>query len=336
MTTCPECRSTTRRLPPPPTVEAIARYEANASSASTAGASDASEGAAQVVFLPLEKRTRRGAVDNFFSHLLFAVAALWSADLDINGHNPLIYTLAVLFSMQYLYLAIRTPRRTKQVALDPLEQERLSVPLKEICGIAGCAVPAVMVREGVIAAGVYQKNGRWILIISKGFVDFVDDDQLRSILAHEVAHIVNDDYAAALRSARLSLLPVLAVGLFFIFHENGSNNIPAAVAMLPPAIKLSQLLTGPFGRHREANADIEGVKLIGDADAMVGALEAVYVYTKSLRREFYGPPPLSWLLIPFSLRRTTHPSLQRRIANIRAMNAAASTTLRSDSTATGG
>lgn len=206
----------------------------------------------------------------------------------------MLYACAVFFALQPLSVALRVGPRAKQTSLDMATQARIATPLKELCATAVCDIPTVRARWGLIAVGVLLQKSRWILLLSREFDNVVSDDELRFVLAHEVAHIIHDDYAATRRTAQLTTVIILSVGFIIIFRNDSWNSIPVFRDMLAPAIVLVQLLVGPVTRRRETRADVGGVKFNGDLDVAVRSLRAVYAFVVKTRREFFGPSALSW------------------------------------------
>jgi Zn-dependent protease with chaperone function len=91
------------------------------------------------------------------------------------------------------------------------------------------------------------------------------------------------------------------------------------IVFFVPFIRVVTLLLGFTNRWRETRADVAGVALTQNPDAMIRGLQLVYGLVEENRKQIYGPAPLRWALIPFSIRATTHPSLAERIARLRAI-----------------
>jgi predicted Zn-dependent protease len=133
------------------------------------------------------------------------------------------------------------------------------------------------------------------IVVTRGLLDDVDDDELSFVLAHELAHLGNRDNLRTMGRA-----VVLGVALAVVGLEAG------------PSLQLGEatgrLSLVRFGRGRERAADAEAVRRLiehgGDGAAAVRLLERLH------ERETRGDRLLAWL--------ATHPLGEERIAAARA------------------
>jgi heat shock protein HtpX len=100
-------------------------------------------------------------------------------------------------------------------------------------------------------------------------------DEIAGILAHEVAHIRNNDiwtmsWAAALhRSIEWTSL----AGLALLRAQHGCMAVsPSLAALLRAAPSIAQLLCLALSRTRELDADATALELTGDWQALIAAL----------------------------------------------------------------
>jgi heat shock protein HtpX len=126
------------------------------------------------------------------------------------------------------------------------------------------------------------------IILTEGLLRRMTRDEVAGILAHEVAHIRNNDiwtmgWAGALHRAieRTSLM-----GLALLRAERSSTaaNRPLA-ALLRAAPSIAELLRLALSRTRELDADATALELTGDWQALVAALD-------KLERHHAGSPAL--------------------------------------------
>jgi Zn-dependent protease with chaperone function len=111
----------------------------------------------------------------------------------------------------------------------------------------------------------------------------------------------------------LGLVPVFTIG------KSSWIAVFMLIVFFVPFIRVVTLLLGFTNRWRETRADVAGVALTQNPDAMIRGLQLVYGLVEENRKQIYGRAPLRWALIPFSIRATTHPSLAERIARLRAI-----------------
>jgi Zn-dependent protease with chaperone function len=131
-------------------------------------------------------------------------------------------------------------------------------------------------------------------------------EEITAILAHEVAHL--EHYTPRLR--RLSLISVVTTAVFVFLGAIGDTiwiDLPTWMPLLSIAVVIGGLaMRAQRLRPKETEADLRAVDLCGNAEALVSGLTHIYTVNHVPRR--------------WSARteeRATHPSLAKRIADIR-------------------
>jgi len=211
----------------------------------------------------------------------------------------------------------RTILRARPVA-DPLLLERFHGLVAQ-CGIPVPRFEYVEMRGGVLANALALPSlRRSAVLFTDTLLSRLTADETVAICAHELAHLEHYD------RRRLRRLAVLSYGL-----------IATAAATAP----LDRLLFGAYrgagmliwpvamlvalairGRHRQRNetvSDARAVELTGNAEAVASGLTALYVLARVPRRWDQRRE-----------RNATHPSLARRLRDIRAAAAAPAPELR--------
>src|SRR5260221_3737649 len=127
------------------------------------------------------------------------------------------------------------------------------------------------------------------IILTEGLLRRMTRDEIAGILAHEVAHIRNNDiwtmgWAAALhRSIEWTSL----TGLALLRAQHGGMELSRPLAaLLRAAPSIAQLLRLALSRARELDADATALELTGDWQALIAALD-------KLERHHAGLPVLS-------------------------------------------
>jgi len=131
-------------------------------------------------------------------------------------------------------------------------------------------------------------------------------EEITAILAHEVAHL--EHYTP--RLPRLSVIGVATIAVFVVVGAIGDRiwiDLPSWL----PLISIAAVIAGLALRARrmqpkETEADLRAVDLCGNAEALISGLTQVYTVNHIPRR---------WSAQ--TEERATHPSLARRIADIR-------------------
>jgi heat shock protein HtpX len=150
------------------------------------------------------------------------------------------------------------------------------------------------------------------IILTEGLLRRMTRDEIAGILAHEVAHICNNDiwtmgWAAVLhRSIEWTSL----TGLALLRAQHGGMELSRPLAaLLRAAPSIAQLLRLALSRTRELDADATALELTGDWQALIAALD-------KLERHHAGLPVLSVAAArengPMRLLRS-HPATSERV-----------------------
>jgi len=114
------------------------------------------------------------------------------------------------------------------------------------------------------------------IVLTEGLLRGMTRGEIGGILAHEVAHIRNNDawtlgWAAALRRA-IEWTSLAGLALLRSQHGGMPVNRPLA-ALLSAAPVIGQLLGLALSRTRELDADATALELTGDSQALIAALD---------------------------------------------------------------
>jgi heat shock protein HtpX len=181
--------------------------------------------------------------------------------------------------------------------------------------------------------------------VTTGLVERLPRYELRAVLAHEVAHIVNDDIRAvtvAVATAGLVALladVVIRATLYGGQRRSGGRNDGGAQAVLMivgfVAVLLAplaaQLIRFAVSRQREYLADATAAQMLRDPQSMVDALRRLEEDPTPLTR-FESANAHLWFEEPNDLkgrgqaaslarRFATHPTLEQRIDRLAQLNA---------------
>ena len=165
------------------------------------------------------------------------------------------------------------------------------------------------------------------IVLGRGLLQNLSQDELEAVLAHEIAHIINDDMRTlALVQGAVNVLTVLPARLASLLVDRLllRQTQPALAYYL--ILTLTQLCYGwlasmmvtSFSRQREFYADREGARLVG-RDKMIAALTCLHADS--------APSALPGMLVAFGITGrfsegleqylVTHPSLNERLRALR-------------------
>jgi heat shock protein HtpX len=227
--------------------------------------------------------------------------------------------------------------------VSPQEAQSLHGIVDRLCALADMDKPRVAIAPtqmpNAFATGRNSKNS--VLCVTQGMLqrDFLTQEELEGVLAHELSHVAHKDVQVMTYASLLAIVAGLLVRFAFyseIFgggRRAGGNNSQAALLipliMLVSALvyAISFLLIRLLSRYRELAADRSGALLTQNPSALMNALTKVSqgmnrIPTQDLRaaeplNAFYFAPAMkltggAGLSAIFS----THPSLEKRLEQL--------------------
>ena len=175
--------------------------------------------------------------------------------------------------------------------------------------------------------------GHSAVAVTAGILQLLDKDELRGVLAHELAHIKNRDVLVATMAATIAgaisyLVNMLQWALIFGHSRNeeeGNNNplsLIGSIALIIITPIIATIIQMAISRSREYLADETGAKISGDPLALARALEKIHNYVYQIPAEvnqgtahLFIENPLKgggiWELF------STHPSTEKRIERLK-------------------
>jgi len=243
-------------------------------------------------------------------------------------------------------LALRAAK-ARPVARD--EAPELHRLLDEVCVSAGLTTrPKLYVVDdpapNAFATGLSLEDSH--VAVTTGLVEQLPRYELRAVLAHEVAHIINDDIRAvtvAVATAGLVALLADVVIRATIYgggrrrsggrNDGGAQVILMVVGFLAVLLAplAAQLIRFAVSRQREYLADATAARILRDPQSMVDALRRLEEDRTPLTR-FEAANAHLWFEEPNDLegrgqaaslarRFATHPTLEQRITRLSQLNA---------------
>ena len=165
--------------------------------------------------------------------------------------------------------------------------------------------------------------------INSGLVDMLGWDEIRGVLAHELAHVKNRDILIS------SVAAAIAMGITFAARmamwgamfaggrgdrEGGGLGDLLMIILAPIA---AMLLQAALSRNREFQADRSAARLIGDGQPLASALEKLEIGAQRIPAEVNPAQEGAYIVNPLRGRQTfaklfsTHPPTSERVARLR-------------------
>jgi heat shock protein HtpX len=229
-------------------------------------------------------------------------------------------------------LAIRAARAQP---VSESEAPQLYRMVRELTTAARMPMPKLYVtpdmQPNAFATGRNENHAA--VAVTQGITQLLSEDELRGVLAHELAHVKNRDILIG------SVAAAIAMGITFIARmvmwgsmfggfggsdrEEGGNAFGLlALALLAPIAAL--VLQMAVSRSREFEADRGGARLLNNGEPLARALEKLNVTSKRIpmnvdpaHASMFIVNPLTGRNVNFKSLFMTHPPVEERIERLR-------------------
>jgi heat shock protein HtpX len=166
--------------------------------------------------------------------------------------------------------------------------------------------------------------------VTQGITQILSEDELRGVIAHELAHIKNRDILIG------SVAAAVAMGITFMARmamfgamfggsddDEGGGGLGALLLIILAPIA-AMLIQFAISRSREFEADRVGARLTGTGEPLARALEKLHTTAKKVPMNVHPAQAQAYIVNPLTGRPrqfanlfSTHPPIEERIARLR-------------------
>jgi heat shock protein HtpX len=220
-----------------------------------------------------------------------AVDAGWNAVAQY-GHWAFL-AAAIWFTIAYFFHGRMMRMATGSVPVTRKQMPRIYNLLENMCISRGIPMPQFEVIDSpalnAFASGI--SDDTYKIVLTRGIIERLSEDELEAVIAHELTHIVN-------RDVRLLVISIIFVGMISFFCEmswrglrhglrpnlyarrdrDGGGTIIVmltGVAILAIGYFFALLIRFAISRRREFMADAGAVELTKNPEAMMRALQRI-------------------------------------------------------------
>ena len=246
--------------------------------------------------------------------------------------------IAIVFNFVMFWFSDKLALKTSRARpVEESEAPQLYQDVREIAERAGVPMPRVYLipseQPNAFATGRSPKKAA--VAVTEGLLRYLPREQVRAVLAHELAHVANRDIlvttiAAMIGAAIAAIANILQFSMFFGGGDDDDNNplgivgVLVAVIVAPLAATILQLAVS---RQREYLADATAAQYLGEGRPLVEALQtlqrgvqAVPMNVNPATEPLYIANPLSGR--GMSALFSTHPPMEERIRRLQELDAA--------------
>lgn len=171
-------------------------------------------------------------------------------------------------------------RMYKAEPVDRSSHPKLYGMVEELARKASLPMPALYIipqqQPNAFATGRNPDNAA--VAVTQGIMQALDEDELRGVIAHELAHIQNRDILTqTIVTTVVSALSMLAQFAYFIPMGGGdrdSNPLVALIVLITAPIA-AMMLQAAISRTREYEADRVGAEISGKPQSLALALQRI-------------------------------------------------------------
>ncbi len=222
-------------------------------------------------------------------------------------------------------------RSAKAVEADPAKFPQYYAVMQELTAKAQMPMPKLYIspnpQPNAFATG--RNPSHAAVAVTEGLIQHLTWDEIRGVLAHELAHVRNRDIligsVAAVIAMTITMVARMAMwGAIFGGGRRDRNSNPivmlATILLAPIAASLLQMA---ISRTREFKADRSAARLIGDGEPLARALEKLHAGIQAFPVQMAPEQASAYIANPLSGRQqfsklfSTHPPMEERISRLR-------------------
>lgn len=203
--------------------------------------------------------------------------------------------------------------------------------VRELCTRADLPMPSLHVipqeQPNAFATGRNPKNSA--VAVTAGIMKRLSEDELRGVVAHELAHIRNRDILIQSVAATIGgAITYLAYMLMWFGSDNNSPlGLVGALAMVILAPLAASLIQLAVSRQREYSADATGAEICGNPESLASALLRLEEGAAEIPMEVNQASEPLYIVKPFAGKGlaamfSTHPPIEERVRRLRQMRPA--------------
>ena len=219
--------------------------------------------------------------------------------------------------------------------VSPSDHPELYSIVQELAHNAGLPMPRVFVvpesSPNAFATGRDPEHAA--VCVTEGLLNTMDREELKGVLAHEMAHVKNRDIligsiAATMAGAIMIIANMAKWSLFFggigNDEDEGGLGIVGVILMAIIAPIAAMLIQMAISRSREYHADETGARIAGSPLGLANALEKLAEYSRKIPLNANPSTAHMFIVNPLSGSAlahlfSTHPPIEERIARLRGM-----------------
>lgn len=287
----------------------------------------------------------------FIAALGFAVGTYFDYRYGVSGaYSIMLMIFALVFAVivsfaSYYYSDKLVLQMTKAYPLIREQDTRVYYIVEGLSIAAGLPMPKIYVIEesGMNAFTTGRNPSNSVLVLTRGIMNNLDDEELKGVVAHELSHVKNYDILlGTIIVVLVGMVTIISNIMFrgFIFgggrRSSSSRNSGGEILnLIFLAIGLLLIILSPLiatvirfaiSRQREYLADSNGALITRYPAGLAGALRKISAYSEvstannATEHMFISNPFGKNTKVMFSSLFNTHPPIEERVRRLEKMS----------------
>jgi heat shock protein HtpX len=249
----------------------------------------------------------------------------------IGGAQTALIFLFVAAGINFISYFFSDKIALKMSGAKPISEEEapgLYQMVRELTTRAGLPMPSLHMipseQPNAFATGRNPQHSA--VAVTQGITKLLSEDELRGVIAHELAHIRSRDIltqsVAATVAGAITYLAYML--LWFGDDDNSPLGLVAQLAMFLLAPIAASLIQLAISRQREYSADATGAEICGNPESLASALLRLEEGAKAIPMQVNQAAEPLFIVKPFSAGGiaglfSTHPPIEERVRRLRQM-----------------
>ena len=207
------------------------------------------------------------------------------------------------------------------------EAPRLYAMVRELTTRADIPMPALYMipqdQPNAFATGRNPKHSS--VAVTRGITQLLSEDELRGVVAHELAHIKHRDILIQSVAATIgAAITYLGYMLMWFGDDESPLGLIGSLAMVLLAPIAATIIQLSISRQREYAADAGGAAICGNPESLASALLRLEEGAKAMPMKVNQAAEPLYIVKPFSAKGmaglfSTHPPIPERVKRLRQM-----------------
>jgi len=277
-------------------------------------------------------------IKTMFLMILLTAILLVAGELLL-GEGGIIIALFVAIALNffaYWYSDKAAIAMTRSRPLQESEAPEVYETMRELASNGNLPIPRIYLmptdQPNAFAAGRNPANS--VIAVTQGLVRMLNQEELKGVLAHELAHIRNRDILVSTVAAVIAgaLMVISRFGMYGMMFGGGRRDGHPALLL----IKLAAMILAPLGailirmaisRTREYHADATGASISRHPEGLASALQKMEKYARQRPLQVNEAASHMFIVNPLSAKGlsglfSTHPPIKDRVKRLRDLHVA--------------